>query len=458
MKKYDAIIIGSGQGGTPLAKRLANSGWKTAIVEKKWIGGTCINTGCTPTKTMIASAKTAFTIARSRDMGIYSHDLQVDLPAIMERKNKVVESFRNGGKKGLEQTKNLDLIFGKAAFSGNKIIDVCTGNGNSIQITADKIFIDSGARPAIPDIEGLNTIKYLTSVSILELEELPQHLLIIGGGYIGLEFGQMFRRFGSQVTILQHGDRLLPREDEDIASAVQKILEEEEVRVYVQADVISMQNLNGVISVDVSISGKKDSIACSHVLIATGRTPNTEDLELQNTGVQVDHTGHIEVNEYLETSMPGIYAIGDVKGGPEFTHISYNDYVILAGNILEGRKMSTKDRMVPYCMFIDPQLGRIGMTESEAKKKGIKYKIATLPMDHVARAIETGDTRGFMKAIVDETTGKILGAAVLAQEGGELMTMLQMAMAGGITAHQLKEMVFAHPLYAESLNNLFMNF
>ena len=456
MNKYDAIIIGSGQGGTPLAKRLANSGWRTAIVEKQWIGGTCINTGCTPTKTMIASAKTAYTISKASYMGIVVGEHRVNFKAVMSRKNKVVESFRNGGKHGLKQTENLDLIFGKASFIGEKQIEVCRQKDNAIEITADKIFIDTGGRAAIPEIDGLSTISYLTSSSILELKELPQHLLIIGGGYIGLEFGKMFKRYGSEVTILQNGVRLLPREDEDIARSVHQILEEENIRICLKSEVSDVQKNHDHITVHVSIEGRQESIDCTHVLIATGRAPNTEDLDLQKTGVTVDHAGHIIVNEYLETSMRGIYAIGDVKGGPEFTHISYNDYVILADNILENKKISTHDRMVPYCMFIDPQLGRIGITEMEAEKKGLKYKVTTLPMERVARAVETGDTRGFMKAIVEESSGKILGAAILCQEGGEVMTMLQLAMAGGITAPQLKEMVFAHPLYAESLNNLFV--
>lgn len=456
MKQFDALIIGSGQGGTPLAKRLAKNGWHTALVEKDKVGGTCVNVGCTPTKTMIASAKTAYSVKGSAKYGILTEGFRVDMNVIHSRKDKVVESFRNGSQRGLEKTENLELIFGLASFTGEKKIKVVLKNGGEEEITADKIFIDTGSHPAIPDIEGLNETEYYTSTSLLKLQQLPEHLLIIGGGYVGLEFGQMYRRFGSRVTIVEHNDRLLPKEDEDIAAEVLKFLQEEKIDVLTNAEVLKVKKDNESIKVDMNVGGKDKTVQCSHILVSVGRTPNTKDLNLGLTGVTVNQRDQIIVNEKLESTTKDIYAMGDVKGGPEFTHIAYNDYVIVYNNLLNGKNESTENMMVPYTMFTDPQLGRIGITEQEARKKGLNIKIAKLPMTHVARAIETGDTRGIMKAVVDADSGEILGAAIVGTEGGEIMSVLQMAMLGRITYQVIADMVFAHPLYAESLNNLFM--
>jgi dihydrolipoamide dehydrogenase len=456
MKTFDAIIIGSGQGGTPLSKKLAKAGWKTALVEKQFIGGTCVNYGCTPTKTMIASAKAAYAIANANSLGVITSNYKVDINAIIARKTKVVESFRDGSRKGLEKTENLTLIFGTASFIEKKKLHIELKDGTTEIISADKIFIDVGARPSVPDIEGLEKVPYLDSTTIMELTEIPKHLLIVGGGYVGLEFGQMYRRFGSEVTILQHGERLLPKEDEDIAAVVTDFLKEEGIRIVTNAKASKAQKQNDKLSVTVKVDDKEEIIDCSHLLLAAGRTPNTDLLNLQAAGVETDEKGHIKVNEKLETSVRGIFALGDVKGGPEFTHISYNDYIILADNLLNQKDESIANRMIPYCMFTDPQLGRVGMTEAEARKKGLNIKVAQLPMTSVARAIETGATTGVLKAVVDAETGKILGAAVVGAEGGEIMSLLQMAMAGGITYKYLRDMIFAHPLYAESLNNLFM--
>jgi pyruvate/2-oxoglutarate dehydrogenase complex dihydrolipoamide dehydrogenase (E3) component len=456
MKHFDALIIGSGQGGTPLAKKLAKNGWKTALVEKNKVGGTCVNVGCTPTKTMIASAKTAYTVKGSAKYGILTDGFRVDMNVIHSRTDKVVESFRNGSQNGLEKTENLELIFGLASFTGERKMKVVLSKGGEEEITADKIFIDTGCHPSIPDIEGLNQAGYYTSTSLLKLQQIPGHLLIIGGGYVGLEFGQMYRRFGSRVTILEKNDRLLIKEDEDIAAEVLKFLQEEEIDVLTNAEVIKVEKENGSIVAYIKRNTEERTVQCSHILVSAGRTPNTKDLNLELTGVNVNQRGQIIVNAKLETTAKDIYAIGDVKGGPEFTHIAYNDYIILYNNLLNGKNQSTENRMVPYTMFTDPQLGRIGITEQEARKKGLKIKVANLPMTNVARAIETGDTRGIMKAVVDGDSGEILGAAVVGTEGGEIMSVLQMAMLGGITSEVISDMIFAHPLYAESLNNLFM--
>ena len=457
MKQYDVIVIGSGQAGGPLAKKMALAGKKTAIIEKRWPGGTCVNDGCTPTKTLVASAKMAYLAANSAALGIKIKGFSIDMPKVKKRKDDIVLKSREGNQKGLETTKNLDLIFGEAVFTGDKTLLIKLNNGGTKELKADLIFINTGAKPTVPEIEGLGEITYLDSTTIMDLDYVPEHLLVIGGNYIGLEFGQMFRRFGSKVTVIERSARIVSREDEDISEELTKILEAEQISVYTNSTATSFkQKKNGKITAVINHDGKEEKIKCTHVLIAVGRTPQSQALDLQKTGVKTDDHGYIKVNDKLETNVKGIYALGDVKGGPAFTHISYNDYTIVYRNLLEKQKLTTKDRPVPYCMFTDPQLGRIGISESEAKKQKLNFKVAKLPMAHVARAIETGDTRGFMKAIVDVDTKLILGAAILGAEGGEIMTVLQMAMLGGITYDRIRYCVFAHPLYAESLNNLFL--
>ena len=457
MKQYDAIIIGAGQAGGPLARKLAMAGKKTAIIEKRWVGGTCVNDGCTPTKTMVASAKMAYMAANSRPLGVKIKKISVDLPKIKKRKDEIVHQARDGNQKSLEKTQNLDLLFGEAVFTGDKTVLVKMNSGREKELKADLIFINTGAKPFIPEIEGINEIGYLDSTSIMELNQVPEHLVVVGGNYIGLEFGQMFRRFGSKVTVIERSGRIVSREDEDISAELTKILEAENITIHTNAITTNFKKkTGGKITITLNKNGKEEKIKCSHVLIAVGRTPQSKALNLALTGVEVDEKGYIMVNDKLETNVKGIYALGDVKPGPAFTHISYNDYTIVYRNLIEKQKLSIKDRPVPYCMFTDPQLGHIGLSETEAKKLGIKYKVAKLPMTHVARAIENGDTRGFMKAIVDPDTKKILGATVLGPEGGEIMTILQMAMMGDITYDEIRYCVFAHPLYAESLNNLFL--
>jgi len=457
MEIYDAIVIGSGQAGGPLAKKLALAGKKTALIERRYVGGTCVNDGCTPTKTWVASAKAAYMATKSRDLGIDIKSFKVNMPQIQKRKNDVVSLFRNGSQKGLEAAKGLSLLFGEATFTGPKTILVKLNDGGSIEMKADLIFMNTGCRTVIPQIDGLSDIDYLTSTTILDLVKVPEHLLVLGGNYIGLEFGQMFRRFGSKVTVLEKGPRIVAREDEDISTELTHILEDEKIKILTDSQALKFKKTGkGNISATIKTGGKEHKIKCSHVLIAIGRAPNTDMLDLEKTGVKTDDRGFIEVNDKLETNIQGIYALGDVKGGPAFTHISYNDFTIVYRNIVKGENLNTKDRPAPYCMFTDPQLGRVGLDETEAKKQGLKVKIAKLPMAHVARASETGDTRGFMKAVVDAKTKKILGATVLGQDGGEIMTVLQMAMEGGITYDRIRYCVFAHPLYSESLNNLFM--
>ncbi len=456
MQHFNAIIIGSGQGGNPLAKKLAAKGWQVAVVEMVHVGGSCINVGCTPTKTMIASARTAFVARQAGKYGVNVPEVSINIEKILARKNEVVDSFRDGSQKGLEKTENLQLIFGTASFMDASTIKVETSEGD-LTLTADKFFINVGTRATIPPIKGLDTIDYLTSTTLMELQTIPEHLLIVGAGYIGLEFGQMYRRFGSQVTILEYSDRLLSREDADIAEEILKFLKAEEIEVITNAQLTDVEKNGTSIAAKVKLKDNIKEFSFSHILISAGRTPNTDILNATAAGISLDKHGYIEVNDQLETSVKNIFAIGDVKGGPQFTHISYHDHHILYRNLVEGKSESYHDRLVPYTMFTDPQLGRVGITEDEAREKGLDVQVATLPLTSVARAIETGETFGLMKAVVETSSGKILGAAILGSEGGEVMTVLQMAMTGGVTWQQIKDMPIAHPLFAESLNNLFMS-
>jgi len=458
LKQYDAIIIGAGQAGVPLAKKLAKAGKKVALIEKRWVGGTCVNDGCTPTKTWVASAKAAWTAANSAHLGIKIKNYKVDFALIKKRKDDIVLNARKGIQKSLTETPGLDLLHGEATFTGHKTLAVKLNNHTVKHIKADWIFINTGTQTAIPHIEGVTDINYLTSTSILELDSVPDHLLVLGGNYIGLEFAQMFRRFGSKVTLIERSERLMRKEDEDISKEMYKILRLEDIDIQTQSQIIKLkQKGEGKITVTIKNAEGERKIKCSHVLLAVGRVPQTESLGLEKTGVALDEKGFIKVNGKLETNVSGIYALGDVNGGPAFTHIAYNDYTIVYRNLIEGTKYTTKTRPLPYCMFTDPQLGRVGISETEAKEQGLDVKVAHLPMSRVARAAEVGDTRGFMKAVVDAKTKKILGAAVLGEEGGEIMSVLQMAMEGNITYDRIRYCVFAHPTYSESLNNLFMS-
>jgi pyruvate/2-oxoglutarate dehydrogenase complex dihydrolipoamide dehydrogenase (E3) component len=375
---------------------------------------------------------------------------------VRARKQGVVDSFRDGGLRGIEQTSGLDLFKGEASFSDSHSIEVRLNDGGNVALAAEKIFINTGGRPAKPEIEGIADISYLDSTSIMELDELPEHLLVLGGGYIGLEFGQMFRRYGSQVTIIQRGERLLNREDPDVADEIAKILGEDGITVLLSSEATRAERRSGGLRLTVRTPDGDQTIDGSHLLAAAGRTPNTDSLNLSAAGIETDKHGSVKVNERLETNVPGVYALGDVKGGPQFTHISYDDFRIIRMNLLEGTDATTRDRLVPYTVFMDPQLGRVGLSESEARSLGLNIRVAKLPMTSVARAIEMSETRGFIKAVVDAQTNQILGCAALGVEGGELMAMIEIAMLGRLPYTVLKEAIFAHPTLAESLNNLFM--
>jgi pyruvate/2-oxoglutarate dehydrogenase complex dihydrolipoamide dehydrogenase (E3) component len=453
---YDAVVIGAGQAGVPLSQALARSGRRTALIEREHVGGTCINEGCTPTKTMVASAKTAYVDRRSADYGVHNGPVAVDMPEVRGRKRAMVDSFRNSNLGRIEATDGLDLIAGEASFTGPKALAVRTNDNQDLELGADNVFINAGARPANPPIEGLDNVPALNSTSIMELDVLPEHLLVLGGSYVGLEFAQMFRRFGSEVTVVELGGQLMGREDADIAEAVAGILREDGIEVLLEAKTrLAAQDDTTKIILTLDTSEGERTLEGSHLLVAAGRPPNTETLNLGAAGIETDRRGFIKANECLETSVPGVYALGDVKGGPAFTHISYDDFRIIRTNLLEGGSATIADRPVPYTMFIDPQLGRIGLSEQEARDQGRDVRIATIPMTYVTRAVEMGETRGFMKAVVDAETAQILGCAVLGIEGGEIMAMIQIAMMGNLPYTVLRDAVFAHPTLSESLNTLF---
>ena len=455
---YDAIVIGSGQGGTPLCTALAEAGLRTALIEREHVGGTCINEGCTPTKTMIASGRVAYMARRGADYGVHTGPISIDMERVRQRKGDIVARFRSGNQGKIEKTANLDLIFGEASFSGPKSLNVKLRTGAQRTLTADKFFINAGDRPSVPRLDGLKDVPYLNSTSIMELDSVPQHLLVVGGGYIGLEFGQLFRRFGSKVTIIQSREQLLNGEDPDVAQEVENIFKEDGIDILLNAKGTRASRSDGEIRLDVEQQGRSQTIAGSHLLIATGRSPNSDTLNLAAAGIRTDSHGFIIANDRLETNVPGVYALGDIKGGPAFTHISYDDYRIIRTNVIEKGDRSIAGRLVPYTVFIDPQLGRIGITENEARTRNKKIRVAKMPMTYVARALEVDESRGFMKAVVDTDNGQILGAAVLGIEGGEIMAMIQLAMMGKLPYALLRDGVFAHPTLAESLNNLFTHF
>jgi pyruvate/2-oxoglutarate dehydrogenase complex dihydrolipoamide dehydrogenase (E3) component len=452
---YDDIVIGAGQAGVPLSQALARAGRRTALIEREHVGGTCINEGCTPTKTMVASARVAYLDRRSDHYGVSDGQVSVDMLRVRKRKRDIVKSFRSGGERRLHDA-GVDLIMGEARFTAPKELQVNLNGGRTLSLSAHNIFINTGARPANPPIEGLDSVPALNSTTIMELEEVPDHLLVLGGSYVGLEFAQMFRRFGSEVTVVQRGKQLMSREDADVAEAVAKIMRQDAIEVLLETQTEGAEHIEER-KIRLRLSGPEgeSTLEGSHLLVAAGRPPNTEKLNLEAAGVQTDRQGHIEVNDRLETSAEGIWALGDVKGGAAFTHISYDDFRIIRTNLLEGGSATIAARKVPYTVFIDPQLGRAGLGEEEARKQGFNIRVAKIPMSYVSRAVEIEETRGLMKAVVEADTEQILGCAILGVEGGEVAAMIQIAMMGGLPYTSLRDTIFAHPTLSESLNTLF---
>ena len=447
--KYDAIIIGSGQAGNPLAYRLADLGRSVALVEKKHLGGTCINTGCTPTKTMVHRAQVAHYARNAARWGVNASNVSVDLPKIVAQKDEVVLSFRSGQQKQVDNRSNLRLHRGHARFVGPHQLQL-----DRELLESGKIFINTSGCPSIPAIPGLESVPYLTNETVMQLTDLPEHLLILGGGHIGLEFGQMFRRYGSRVTVLHTGKQIVSREDSEIAAELQGALEAEGIQFLLNARTTRVESKNGALTVSFESPAGSSSVTGSHLLVATGRRPNTDDLGLDEAGIETDQSGYIKVNSRLETNVSGVWALGDCKGGPAFTHISYNDFQIVYGNLVEGKNLSIENRLVPSCVFTDPQLGGVGMTEKEARAKGFKLKIGRCPMTYVARAIERGETAGLMKIVVDASNDRVLGASILASEGGELVQILSTLMLAKQPYTLLKGAVYIHPTLAEGFFSL----
>jgi pyruvate/2-oxoglutarate dehydrogenase complex dihydrolipoamide dehydrogenase (E3) component len=457
-EQLDAIIIGTGQGGKPLAGALAQAGWKTAIIERDRVGGTCVIVGCTPTKTMIASARVAYLARRAADYGVHTGAVEVELSRVRQRKRAMVDSFSTASEQGLRRHEKLELILGEARFVGRYEIEVRLSDGGTRRLKADKIFINAGGRPRMPSIPGLESVEHLDSTSIMELDEVPEHLIVLGGGFIGLEFAQMFRRFGARVTVAEKGTQLAGREDEDVAVEIEKIFRDDGIDVLTSTEVCGVEPAaDGGVAVTLRKDGKERMLKGSRLLVAAGRVPNTDTLCVDAAGLETDERGYIRVNERLESSVEGIYALGDIAGSAPFTHTAYDDYRVIRANLLDGEDRTTRDRLLPYAVFIDPQLGRVGLSERQAREMGLEIRVAKLPMTRVARAIETDETRGFMKAVVDANTDRILGAAILGIEGGEVVSVLQTAMLGKLPYTAIRDGMFAHPTLSESLNNLFMS-
>ncbi len=445
MPNYDAIIIGTGQSGPALARRLVAAGRKVAIIERKRFGGTCVNTGCTPTKTLAASAYAAHVARRAADFGVrIEGSINVDMKAVKARKDSVVATFRDGLEQSLKRLQGCTVYQGHGRFVAEKKVAV-----NGFELAADQIFINVGARAAIPPIPGLDLVPYLTNSSMMEIDFLPSHLLILGGSYIGLEFAQIYRRFGSDVTVIETGPRLISREDEDISQAIADFLSEESIDVRVNSKMIGVEKQGKLIAAKVELAGRISQIAGTHLLIATGRRPNTDDLGLDKAGITTDARGYVQVDDQLRTNISGIWAMGDCNGRGAFTHTSYNDFQIVAGNLLDNDRRRVSDRITAYALYTDPPLGRAGMTEAEVRKTGKSALLSTMAMKDVMRAYERGETKGFMKLLVDRDSEQILGASFLGLEGDEVIHCVLDVMYAKAPYTAVQRAMHIHPTVSE---------
>ena len=445
MPHHDAIVIGTGQSGPALARRLVAAGQKVAVIERKLFGGTCVNTGCTPTKTLVASAYAAFLARRAADYGVtIGGPVGVDMKAVKARKDAVVAPSRQGVERSLKTLEGCTVYEGHARFVGEKKVAV-----NGIELEADRIFINVGARASIPPIAGLEHLPYLTNSSMMDIDFLPPHLVILGGSYIGLEFGQVYRRFGSEVTVIELGPRLISREDEDVSRAVADFLKEEGTDVRVDSKVIEVEKQGNSIAVKIESGGRISQVVGSHLLVAIGRRPNTDDLGLDKAGIATDARGYIQVDDQLRTSVPGIWALGDCNGRGAFTHTSWNDFEIVAANLLDNDPRRVSDRITAYALYTDPPLGRAGMTEAEVRKTGKPALIATMAMEDVSRAYEKGETKGFMKILVDRDSKQILGASLLGLAGDEVIHCILDIMYAKAPYTVLQRAMHIHPTVSE---------
>jgi pyruvate/2-oxoglutarate dehydrogenase complex dihydrolipoamide dehydrogenase (E3) component len=445
MAEYDAIVIGTGQAGPALARRLVAANWKVAVIERKFFGGTCVNTGCTPTKTLIASAYAAYLARRASDYGVtIGGPVGVDMKAVKARKDAVSLPSRRGVERSLKQLKGCTVLEGHGRFVGPKRVQV-----GDEALTADKIFINVGGRAVIPPIRGLDQVSYLTNSSMMDVDFLPPHLIVLGGSYVGLEFAQTYRRFGSAVTVVERAPHLIGREDEDVSRAVAEILKDENIDVRVNSKVIAVGKHDNDIAVTIENEGAETQIIGSHLLLAIGRRPNTDDLGLDKAGVAADSRGYIEVDDQLRTNVPGIWALGDCNGKGAFTHTTWNDFEIVAANLLDNEPRRVSDRITAYALYTDPPLGRAGMTEAEVRKTGRPALIATMAMEDVSRAFEKGETKGFMKILVDNETKQILGASLLGLSGDEVIHCILDIMYAKAPYTVLHRAVHIHPTVSE---------
>ena len=441
---YDAIIIGTGQAGPSLAGRLTAAGMKIAVIERHLFGGTCVNTGCIPTKTMVASAYAAHLARRAADFGVNAGPVSVDMKQVMARKDKISGQNRIGVETWMKGMKNCTVYEGHARFESAHEIRV-----GAKLLTSERIFINVGGRATKPPLGGIDDVSHLNNSTILQLDVLPRHLIVVGGSYIGLEFGQMFRRFGSDVTIIEQGPRLISREDEEVSQAVKEILENEGIQIRLNAKCITLANHGEEVTAGVDCEDGPPEIAGSHVLLATGRRPNTDDLGLEHAGVVVNERGYIEIDDQLRTNVPGIWALGDCNGHGGFTHTSYNDFEIAAANLLDNDPRRVSDRIHAYALYIDPPLGRCGMTEAEVRKTGRKALVARRPMTKVGRAVEKGETQGFMKIFVDAETRLILGASILGTGGDEAIHSILDVMYAKQPYTLIQRAMHIHPTVSE---------
>ncbi len=455
-ERVDLIVVGGGKGGKTLAMAYASAGHKVVMIERAMVGGSCINVACIPTKTMVGSAKVMEMARRAKEYGIKIDHPFAEISSVIDHKSSVVHTMREMVRSQFLSTSGLEFLMGEARFIGPKRVEVALQEGGVRQFSADRIVVNTGTQPAIPPIQGLKESNPLTSISLLEIDHLPKHLVIMGGGYVGCEFAQIFRRFGSEVTVIQHGGHLLSKEDEDVAAEVANLLKAEGITIYLNSAVQKVAGKSGN-EIKVTLSGAQGTkeVVGSHLLVAIGRASNSEGLNLAATGVALDKRGFIPVNEKLETNIPGIYAIGDANGGPQFTHVSLDDYRVVRSQLMEKGERTTHNRLIPYTVFLDPELGRVGLTEKEARQRGLKYRLFKVPAAVIPRARTLGETKGMLKALVDEATGEVLGCAILAAEGGEVMGAIQVAMLGKLHYTALRDGIFAHPTLVESLNYLF---
>jgi pyruvate/2-oxoglutarate dehydrogenase complex dihydrolipoamide dehydrogenase (E3) component len=443
--KYDAIIIGTGQAGPTLAGRLAGTGMKVAIIERKRFGGTCVNNGCIPTKTLIASARAANIARRAGEYGVtIDGPITVDMKKVKARKDAVVRRSNEGLEQWLKSTEHVTVYAGHGRFVDAHQISV----GDEL-LEADKVFINVGGRASIPALPGLDQVSYFDNSTMMDVDFVPEHLIVIGGSYIGLEFAQMYRRFGSAVTIVEMAPRLIQREDIDVSQAIGTILEAEDISLRLSAECIALEKRGDKVAVNVDCSGGDKTVVGSHLLLAVGRTPNTDDLGLKNAGVTVDQRGYIQVDDQLRTNVPGIYALGDCNGRGAFTHTAYNDYEIVAANLLDGDPRRVSDRITAYALYIDPPLGRAGMTEAEARKSARKVLLAKRPMTRVGRALEKGETQGFMKILIDAETKEILGASLLGIECDEVIHSILDVMYAKAPYTVIQRAMHIHPTVTE---------